>query len=121
MVQFKGYTQDMETVYNTAELLVLSSRYEGAPLAIVEAQSHGVPVIAYDINYGPADLIQDGQSGFIVPSGHVDDLAAKIEQYFANPKLMNQLNEGAYQNAQRFSGDSIWKDWEKYVINADFS
>ena len=118
VVQFKGYTQDMETVYNTAELLVLSSRYEGAPLAIVEAQSHGVPVIAYDINYGPADLIQDGQSGFIVPSGHVDDLAAKIKEYFDNPALMEQLNEGAYQNAQRFSGDSIWKEWEKYVINA---
>ncbi|MCT6891996.1 MAG: glycosyl transferase, partial [Lactobacillus sp.] len=67
---------------------------------------------------GPADLIQDGQSGFIVPSGHVDDLAAKIKEYFANPALMEQLNEGAYQNAQRFSGDSIWKEWEKYVINA---
>ena len=118
VVQFKGYTQDMETVYNTAELLVLSSRYEGAPLAIVEAQSHGVPVIAYDINYGPADLIQDGQSGFLVPSGNVNDLAAKIEEYFASPELMEKLNEGAYESAKRFSSDNVWKYWEKYVINA---
>ena len=118
VVKFKGYIQDMDSVYNTAELLILSSRYEGAPLAIVEAQSHGVPVISYDINYGPSDLIQDGKSGIIVPSGHVDDMATKIEKYFANPKLMEQLNDGAYENAQRFSGDNVWKYWEKYVINA---
>ncbi|MEB3365164.1 glycosyltransferase [Lactobacillus sp. R2/2] len=81
VIHFMGYTQDMDSVYDNAQLSVLSSRYEGAPLSIVEAQSHGVPVIAYDINYGPADLIADGQSGFIVPSGHIDELAAKITEF----------------------------------------
>uniref|UniRef100_UPI0024327920 glycosyltransferase n=1 Tax=Lactobacillus apis TaxID=303541 RepID=UPI0024327920 len=69
-------------------------------------------------NYGPSDIIQDGQSGFLVPSGNVDDLAAKTEEYFASPELMEKLNEGAYESAKRFSSDNVWKYWEKYVINA---
>ena len=118
VVQFKGYTQDTDSVYNSAELLLLTSTYEGFSLAVLEAQSHGVPVISYNINYGPSDIIQDGQSGFLVPSGNVDDLAAKTEEYFASPELMEKLNEGAYESAKRFSSDNVWKYWEKYVINA---
>ncbi len=119
VIHFMGYTQDMDYVYDNAQLSVLSSRYEGAPLSIVEAQSHGVPVIAYDINYGPADLIADGQSGFIVPSGHIDELAAKITEFFASPKLRRKLNEGAYENAKRSSSENVWRYWQKYVIDTD--
>ena len=119
VVHFMGYTQDMDYVYDNAQLSILSSRYEGAPLSIVEAQSHGVPVFAYDINYGPADLIADGQSGFVLPSGHIDDLAAKISEFFASPKLRRKMNEDAYQNAKRFSSDNVWRYWQKYVINTD--
>ena len=119
VVHFKGYTKNMDYVYDTAQLSILSSRYEGAPLSIVEAQSHGVPVISYDINYGPADLIADGQSGFVVPSGHIDDLAAKITEFFASPKLRRKLNDGAYENAKRSSSESVWRYWQKYVIDTD--
>ena len=119
VIHFMGYTQDMDSVYDNAQLSVLSSRYEGAPLSIVEAQSHGVPVIAYDINYGPADLIADGQSGFIVPSGHIDELATKITDFFTSPKLRRKLNEGAYENAKRSSSENVWRYWQKYVIDKD--
>ena len=118
VVEFKGYTQDTDSVYNSAELLLLTSTFEGFSLAILEAQSHGVPAISYNINYGPSDLVQNGKNGFLVPNGNVNDLTVKIEDYFANPELMKQLNEGAYESAKRFSSDNVWKYWEKYVINA---
>lgn len=118
-VNFMGYTQDMDYVYNNAQLSLLTSRYEGASLCTVEAQSHGVPVIAYDINYGPADLIDNGKSGFLVPSGNVDELAEKIIQFFDDSHLRQRLSEGAYENAQRSSSTNVWHYWEKYVINAN--
>ena len=117
VVEFKGYTQDTDSVYNSAELLLLTSTFEGFSLAILEAQSHGVPAISYNINYGPSDLVQNGKNGFLVPNGNVNDLAVKIEDYFANPELMKKLNEGAYESAKRFSSDNVWKYWEKYVIS----
>ncbi|MBA1393604.1 glycosyltransferase, partial [Lactobacillus sp. XV13L] len=86
---------------------------------IMEAQAHGVPVISYDINYGPADLLAAGSSGFLVTSGNVDELAAKVEQFFGDQALRENMSAAAYKNAERFSGENIWRAWQKYVINAD--
>ncbi|WEV71424.1 glycosyltransferase [Lactobacillus sp. ESL0785] len=118
-IHFMGYTQDMDSVYNNAQLMVMSSRFEGAPLAINEAQSHGVPVISYDTHYGPADLVADGVSGYITPDGDVNALAKKINDYFTNEQLMQKMSTAAYKNAQRFSADNVWQYWKKYVIDAD--
>ncbi|BDR60288.1 accessory Sec system glycosyltransferase Asp1 [Lactobacillus xylocopicola] len=119
VVNFKGYSQDMDSVYNSAQLLLLTSRYEGASLAIAEAQAHGVPVISYDINYGPADLIADGTSGFLVNNGAVNELANKISEFFADASMRGQMNGAAYENSKRFSGSNIWQSWKKYVIDTE--
>ena len=119
VVHFMGYVNDMNYIYDDAQLAVATSRYEGFNLSLLEAQSHGVPVISYNINYGVADLVSDDESGFIVPDGHIDDLAAKITEFFASPKLRRKLNEGAYENAKRSSSENVWRYWQKYVINTD--
>ncbi|WP_414950203.1 accessory Sec system glycosyltransferase Asp1 [Levilactobacillus brevis] len=116
IVKFKGYTQNMDSVYNQAKLMIMSSRFEGAPLSIVEAQSHGVPVISYNTHYGPAYLIDNKNSGFVVPDGNIDSLSEKITTYFQKTQLQIKMNEAAYRNAQRFSSKNIWKFWKKYVI-----
>ncbi|MDF7638654.1 accessory Sec system glycosyltransferase Asp1 [Lactobacillus sp. ESL0791] len=115
-VTFKGYTQGMDSVYNSAQLLMMSSRYEGAPLSLVEAQSYGVPVISYDINYGPSDIIQDKKSGFLIPSGKIDLLAQKTVDFFKDPQLQESMSKASYENAKRFSEDNVWQEWQKYVI-----
>uniref|UniRef100_UPI00403EFB91 glycosyltransferase n=1 Tax=Lentilactobacillus hilgardii TaxID=1588 RepID=UPI00403EFB91 len=116
-VHFKGYQTDMRAVYNSAQLMIMSSRYEGAPLSIIEAQSHGVPVISYNTHYGPAYLIRNGVSGNIVPDGNVNALADSIITYFRDPRLQVAMSKNADENAARFSSDQVWQSWQKYVIN----
>ncbi len=60
-VHFKGYTSDVAQVYDQAQVMVLPSRAEGLPLSLVEGQSHGVPIVANDIKYGPAAVVIDGE------------------------------------------------------------
>lgn len=116
VIHFMGYTQDVNTAYNSAQLFILTSRYEGAPLSIVEAQSHGVPVFSYDINYGPSDLLQNGKNGLLIPSGHVEEMATKITEFFSNPQLRKTMSNEAYENAKRFSSENVWQFWKKYVV-----
>lgn len=116
-IHFMGYANDVNTIYDNAQLLLLSSRYEGASLVIMEAQSHGVPVISYDINYGPSDLIKNNISGVLVPNGNVSVFANEIEKYFSDSNLREQMSEAAYENSKRFSGDAVWEYWKKYVID----
>lgn len=116
VVKFKGYTQNMDAIYNQARLMIMSSRFEGAPLSIVEAQAHGVPVISYNTHYGPAYLINNQNSGFIVPDGDIDALSNKITDYFQNNQLQVKMSKASYKNSRRFSAKNVWKLWEKYVI-----
>ena len=55
--------EDLTYVYETAQLEVLTSSYEGFVMALLEAQGHGCPAVSYDINYGPAEIIDDRVSG----------------------------------------------------------
>jgi poly(glycerol-phosphate) alpha-glucosyltransferase len=73
-VVMHGHVASAFDQLETAGALLLTSRHEGQPLVILEALSRGCPVVAYDVHYGPADMIEDGRSGIIVESGNRDDL-----------------------------------------------
>lgn len=117
VVHFMGYTDDIAKVYDQAQVMLFSSRHEGAPLAILEAASHGVPTISYDTHYGPAELIKAGQSGEIVPYGDVNGLADKLVATFGSPQRLSQLSQGAYARAKDYSQEAVWAIWERLVIH----
>ncbi|MDF7638661.1 accessory Sec system glycosyltransferase Asp1 [Lactobacillus sp. ESL0791] len=119
VVQFMGYTQDIGSAYDESQLMVMSSRYEGFNMSILEAQSHGVPVVSYDINYGPKDIIQDQKDGFLVPSGDIDQLSQHINDFFHDADMRERMSAAAYENAKRFSPANVWQYWQKYVINPE--
>ncbi|QVI33000.1 glycosyltransferase [Lacticaseibacillus zeae] len=115
-VTFVAYTPDLTGVYNNAQLMLISSRYEGFGLALLEAQSHGVPAISYDVNYGPSDIIMDGKSGYIVKNGDIHALAEKAIALFKDNQLLRKLSDGAYKSAARFSEDKVWQAWQDQFI-----
>lgn len=75
----KGYTEDVQRVFQEAYFSLVSSNFEGFPLSILESLSNGCPVVSYDINFGPKDMIINGTNGYLAELGNVDDLAAKME------------------------------------------
>ncbi|WP_125590189.1 glycosyltransferase [Companilactobacillus jidongensis] len=72
-VSFKGWQKDPWSKINSATAFVLTSTYEGLPMSILEAMSHGVPVVAADVSTGPADEITD-DNGLLYESGHLNEL-----------------------------------------------
>jgi glycosyltransferase involved in cell wall biosynthesis len=78
-VTFTGRVDDPQSYYRTATLFVLSSRIEGLPNALIEAQILGVVAVTTDCG-GAGDVVDDGQTGRVVPIGDVDALARNIEE-----------------------------------------
>ncbi len=75
-VIFDGIRTDMENVYAHADVVALTSKYEGMPNCLIEAIGCGIPVVSYDCPIGPAEIVVPGENGYLIPMG---DTAAMSE------------------------------------------
>lgn len=93
-VHFLGQRDDIPDLLHAADLFALSSAYEGAPLAVIEALAAGLPVVATAVG-GLPELVPDGQTGYLVPAGDHQALADRLLALIANPDLRLRLGEQA--------------------------
>lgn len=114
-VTFHGYTSDVNSVYEDAQLLILPSRVEGLPLSLVEAQSHGLPIIANDIKYGPADVVIAGQDGLLTQNGDIDGLAQAIVSLLTDQGRLAKMSVHAYEDSKRYSEPNVMKLWQEII------
>ena len=106
-----GPVNDVIKEYQNSSVFVLSSRFEGFGLVIIEAMSCGVPVVAFNCPMGPDEIISDGEDGFLVPVGDVHALAEKLQTLMQNQELRMKFSETAYRNSARYRIDKISNQW----------
>jgi len=120
-VAFAGRTKDPAAALANADIFVLSSRFEGFPNVLLEAMAVGVAVIAFDCPSGPAEIIENGVSGLLVPNGDVDRLGEAITRVATDPSLRLALATGAFARAGAFGPDTIVEQWESLLTQAVMS
>jgi glycosyltransferase involved in cell wall biosynthesis len=106
-------TADILDVYQQHAVLLLTSRYEPFGMVLPEAMNCGLPVIAFDCPYGPADIINDGVDGFLVKDRDIEDFADKVCLLMENPELRQQMGMAAIHSSQRYRADRIMPVWQK--------
>lgn len=106
-------TADIMDIYQQHAMLLLTSRYEPFGMVLPEAMSCGLPVIAFDCPYGPADIIKDGVDGFLIKDRNMKDYADKVCHLMENPGLRRQMGEAAILSSQRYRADHIMPSWYK--------
>lgn len=97
--------------YCESSIFVLSSRFEGFGMVIVEAMSCGVPSISFDCPCGPKDIIKDQEDGLLVENGNINQLAEKICFLIENDEIRKQMGEKAYYNVKRYRMNNIVTHW----------
>src|SRR3954454_21381057 len=103
-----------EALWHSSTFL-LTSLFEGYPLATLESFSHGCPVVAYDIRYGPREQVTHGVDGFLVEPGDVEGMARYVVELLSSPELVNKMSVAAREKAASHGTERFLGDWKRII------
>lgn len=109
-IHLRGVTDDLPSAYRASDIFAFPSRNEGFGLAVMEAMSYGLPVLAFQECYGDDYIVSDSETGFRCDS--VEAFAEKLELLMEHQELRISLGRAAYQRSKAFFADAIWTQWE---------
>ncbi|SDL11360.1 poly(glycerol-phosphate) alpha-glucosyltransferase [Arthrobacter sp. ok362] len=111
-VELAGYSPSAREKFESASFTMLTSKLEGQGLVLIEAMSVGCIPIAYDVPYGPADIIDDGVDGFLVKAGEVSSMAeAIVELRTMEPSAIEKMRLQAVAKATTFNDAAVVDRW----------
>lgn len=104
-------TANIMEVYREHSILLLTSKYEPFGLVLPEAMSCGLPVVAFDCPYGPADIIIDEVDGYLITDRNIDLFAQRVGQLISDYDLRVQMGKAAVISSQRYQASRIMPQW----------
>ena len=111
-LRLNGPDSQIRERYLESSIFVLSSRFEGLPLVLMEAMSCGLPPVSFTCPCGPRDIIHDGEDGILCENGNIEQLAAGICRLIEDERLRKEIGQKAAQSIQRYSLDNIMRQWD---------
>jgi glycosyltransferase involved in cell wall biosynthesis len=115
VVTLAGPSKDLGAEMAAASMFVLSSRFEGLPLVLLEAMGQGMAIVSFDCPTGPADVVDDHRNGLLIPPKDVDALAAGMLELIEDEDLRRRCAAGAVETAREYSMDAVGPQWERLL------
>jgi glycosyltransferase involved in cell wall biosynthesis len=110
-VQWIPATPEVFSHYASASIYALSSRFEGFGLVLIEAMAQGLPIVAFDCCYGPAEIVQQGRTGQLVPAGDLNAFAAALDRLIRDDLLRQRLAHASYAACYPFRKGGNQGQW----------
>ena len=110
-----GYV-DPHPYFNSADLYVSSSNYEGVSNATIEAMNYGLPIITSKNQVGMNDYLQHNHNSLIVRNS-IDEIYSSMLFLLKNKKLSMKLGYNAKQSTKRFNDNLIEKNWKRLILS----
>lgn len=98
-----------------SDVFVLTSKSESFSLVLCEAMNYGVPCIAFDVDVGPREIIQNGKNGFLIEDRNIDLMIKKIDELLSNNILRKEFGKEAKCYAKKYISINIVNLW-KYIF-----
>ncbi len=110
-------TKEISQEYAKSSIYVMTSLYEGFSLTLLEAMIHGLPSIAFDCPFGPRYLIKNGENGFLIKEGDINEFANKICYLIEHSEIMSKFSTSAIAKASLFNIDTIMTQWKSLLLS----
>lgn len=115
IVTFRGHVDTVAQELAEASVLLLCSKFEGQSLAILEAQASACVPVAYDVNFGPRDVITKDLNGFLVPFMDRERAADAVARLLTDDRLFQSMSAKAFEISKEHTSDAIFAQWIKQL------
>jgi len=114
-VRINAPTDRLGEHMRTASVFVLTSRFEGFPLVLLEAMAAGLAVVSFDCPTGPGEILTDGTSGLLIPPEDVPALAAALDRIMVDESLRRRLATAAPAAVLPYSTQQVGQRWHELL------
>lgn len=94
-----------------SSIYLMTSRNEGLPMVLLEAQACGLPIISFNCPEGPKDIIEDGVDGYLIPAGDTESMLSRIVQVAESVEVRRKLGQAARIHSEEYSKETITWKW----------
>lgn len=115
-IKLCGYTNEIIEKYKEYAIYVMTSRFEGFGMVLIEARLNKLPVVSFDCATGPGEVIDNNENGYLVDCFDIDKMADKINMLICETSIRKKFSDNANKNLEKFDLEKIILQWQE-VIN----
>lgn len=114
-LQLITYSERIFDYYNKASLFCLSSRFEGLPMVLIEALAFRLPIVSFNCNTGPEEIVEHGKNGLLCEPENVEQFSAAIEEVLKSEQLRIKFSNYTQHMITKFEKSVVMKKWEELL------
>ena len=119
VVHLLGFKENVYDYISKAKFLVLTSQYEGFSMVVLEALSLGIPVVSFDCEYGPRELIHNNSNGILVEDQNFEELTRKLDIFVDDEILYQGCKNNSVSSVAKFQSSIIVNQWLQILKNGN--
>ena len=110
-----GNVQNIEDYYKKSSIYVMTSRYEGLPMTLLEAKSFSLPIISFDCETGPSEIVKNNVNGFLIKNNNIRDMENNILKLMKDIELRKNFQINSQIDLEKFNLEEVTLKWIKIL------
>ena len=107
----KGLEKNQDMIYGDKGIYVMTSRYEGLPLVLLEAQQYNLPIVSFSCPTGPSEIVENRVNGYLIDCYDTDKMSERLLELMEDSNLRSSFANHAKDNMDKFNKDKIIQQW----------
>ena len=113
----KGNVSNIEDYYKNSSLYVMTSRFEGLPMTLLEAKTYKLPIVSFNCLTGPSEIVKNNVNGLLINPENVEAMSDKLNILLKDEKKLKEFSNNAQIDIEKFELKPIIEKWENVLIN----